>query len=143
MPTKKKAAAKPSAVTKKKPAKNGMTPNAELIAAARSELPKELQGVAGITMLADGKGAPGQATPVKGQIKALVMPVDVPTLCVDTEGSAHDIVCCLADLRASVVKGGTASLYGVSRLAELMRRLNMGVERLTVEIKKQHRVAKA
>ena len=124
---------------KKKPVKTGMTSNKVLVAAARSELPPQLVGVAGITMLGDAapdRGEPGQARPVKGRLKALVMPVDVPTLCVDTEGSAHDVVCCLADTRASVVKHGTASAYGIGRLEELMRRLNSGVERLKIELRR-------
>lgn len=144
---------------KTKSVKTGMSPTKDLIGAARkaasAELPDALQGVSGIihlgeheTVLPGAKpklpnlGEPGQAHPVKGQIKALVMPVDVPTLCVDTEGSAHDVVCYLADLRASAVKTGGASAYGVGRLEELMRRLNRGVERLKIEIRKQHKITK-
>jgi hypothetical protein len=82
-----------------------------------------------------GLGLPGQAHPVQGQIKALVMPVDLPTLCVDAEGCAHDVVCHIAELRALVVRHGYGSAYSVGRLEELMRRLNMGVERLKLELR--------
>lgn len=133
-------------MAKKKSVKTGMTPNKVLVAATRSELPPQLRGVAGITMLSDGsvdRGQPGQARPVKGVIKALVMPVDVATLCVDTEGCAHDVVCHLADTRAAVVKTGSDSAYSIGRLEELMRRLNMGVERLKVELRKRNKSKKA
>jgi uncharacterized small protein (DUF1192 family) len=97
-------------------------------------------------MLSDGavdRGQPGQAKPVKGLIKALVMPVDIPTLCVDTEGSAHDVVCHLADTRASVVKTGSDSAYSIGRLEELMRRLNAGVERLKIELRRRNKSKKS
>jgi len=122
-----------------------MSPSGAIVKANRSELPAELVGVAGITMLSDGspsrgsggspsRGEPGQARPVKGVIKALVMP-STSTLCVDVEGCAHDVVCDLADTRALVVRTGAGSAYAISRLEELMRRLNSGVERLKHELR--------
>jgi hypothetical protein len=141
----------PKRTTKQKPAAApAMTQAEKLLKAGRdvaaSQLPKKLKGVSGITVLTDasgrGVGEPGKAVMKDGMNVALVMNVDVPSLCVDAEGCAHDVVCHLADLRAVIVKNKRASGYGLGRLSELMRRLNASVERLRIEAVKLDRKAK-
>ena len=153
MPAKKKL--KKSTKRKSAVAATGMAPVKPLVdaivQAAQTGLPTNLQGRSEITMLADGaateehpnRGKPGQAKPKDGVVPALDMPVDVSSLCVNAEESAHDVVCELADVRAAVVKTGFCSAYGISRVEELMRRLNSIVERLKLELKRLNRAHKA
>ena len=41
------------------------------------------------------------------------------------------------------MKTGSDSAYSIGRLEELMRRLNMGVERLKIELRKRNKSKKA
>ena len=115
----------------------------ENIARQSASVPKQLEGVAGITMLADGasqscfKEIPHTDPDIKPELvirRDSAVIIDLPQLCNEVEHFLFEFAAVIADARVAVRRDRKGSAYMVSKISTAMRAVNGVTERLMISM---------